>query len=58
LINLLLYVCECCAETDKDTKEDELKEVTFKPKLCMFEDDIMRAMGIKEDRKWPKYYYY
>jgi len=51
-------VCVSCSETDKDTKEDELKEVTFKPKLCMFEDDIMRAMGIKEDRKWPKYYYY
>lgn len=45
-------------ETDKDTKEDDLKEVTFRPKLCMFEDDIMNAMGIKEDRKWPKMYYY
>jgi len=48
----------CCLETDKDTKEDDLQEVTFKPKLRMFEDDIMRAMGIKEDRKWPKMYYY
>ena len=47
-----------CLETDKDTKEDDLSEVTFKPKLCMFEDDIMKVMGIKEDRKWPKVYYY
>jgi len=54
----VLLVCECCLETDKDTKEDDLMEVTFVPKLCMFEEDIMNAMGIKEDRKWPKYYYY
>jgi len=51
-------VCECCSETEKDTKEDDLTKVTFKPKLCMFEDDIMKAMGIKEDRKWHKVYYY
>jgi len=56
-INLLL-VCDCGSETDKDTKEDELTLVTFRPKLCMFEDDIMRAMGIREHRKWHKYYYY
>jgi len=54
----LLLVFDCCAETDKDTQEKELSEMTFKPKLCMFEDDIMKAMGIKEDRKWPEYYYY
>lgn len=45
-------------DTDKDTREDEVTKVTYRPKLCMFEDDIMNAMGIKEDRKWPKYYYY
>ena len=50
--------CQCRSETDKDTNEGELMEVTFRPKLTLFEDDIMRVMGIKEDRKWPKFYYY
>lgn len=45
-------------ECDKDTKDDELKEVTFKPRLCTFEQDIMEVMGIKEDRKPAKTYWY
>jgi hypothetical protein len=48
----------CGAECDKDTKEDDLKEATFKPKLCTFEEDIMNAMGIKETRKRAKTYWY
>lgn len=46
------------SECDKDTKDDELKEVTFKPRLCTFEQDIMEVMGIKEDRKPAKTYWY
>jgi len=53
-INPLTYV-----ESDtKDTKEDELVEVTFRPKLCTFEEDIMQEMGIVENRKPAKTYWY
>lgn len=43
---------------EKDTKEKELTEVTFEPKLCTFETDIMNEMGIKEERKRTKTYWY
>ena len=46
------------AECEKDTKEDELTEVTFEPKLCTFEEDIMDVMGIKEDRIPAKTYWW
>jgi len=45
-------------ESDKDTKEDELLAVTFKPKVCSFEEEIMREMGIVENRKPAKTYWY
>lgn len=36
----------------------EIGKVTFKPKLCTFEMDIMDEMGIKEDRiAKPTYWY-
>lgn len=43
---------------EKDTKEEELMEVTFKPKLASFESDVMQQMDIKEDRKPAKTYWY
>jgi len=58
---LYCYLYSCIssgAESEKDTKEEELKEVTFKPKLCTFEQDIMNVMGIKETRKRAKTYWY
>lgn len=45
-------------EQDKDTLQKELTKVTFKPKLKTFEQDIMDQMGIKEDRKKAKTYWY
>ncbi|ELU00889.1 hypothetical protein CAPTEDRAFT_170410 [Capitella teleta] len=45
-------------DSDKDTSEKLLKEVTFKPKVMTFEDEIMDAMGIKEERKRAKTYWY
>ncbi|XP_046370699.2 probable 39S ribosomal protein L24, mitochondrial [Haliotis rufescens] len=45
-------------ETDKDTKDKELKKITFKPRLSTFEQDIMEKMGIKEDREPAKTYWY
>jgi len=53
LVNPLTY-----NEGDKDTREDELLAVTFNPKLCSFEDEIMKLMGIVEDRKRVKTYWY
>ncbi|XP_075217358.1 mitochondrial ribosomal protein L24 [Lycorma delicatula] len=42
----------------KDTKEKELLEVTFNPALQTFEMEIMKEMGIKEDRiPKPTYWY-
>ena len=45
-------------EGDKDTKENELKKITFEPKLCTFEEDIMEEMNIVETRKPAKTYWY
>lgn len=42
----------------KDTPADVVTEVTFAPKLCTFEMEIMEKMGIKEDRVAPKSYWY
>jgi len=41
-----------------DTSEKDLTKVTFKPSLSTFEQDIMKAMGIKEDRKRAPNFYY
>lgn len=46
------------ASKTKDTAVKDLEEVTYKPKLCTFEEDIMDSMGIKEDRvRKPTYWY-
>jgi large subunit ribosomal protein L24 len=45
-------------EQNWDTKEKELTKVTFKPNTLSFEEDIMKSMGIKEDRKRILKYYY
>jgi len=45
-------------ESDKDTKEEELLAVTFKPKICSFEEEIMKEMNIVDDRKPAKTYWY
>lgn len=41
----------------KDTEADVVTEITFEPKLCTFEMDIMDKMGIVEER-WPKKSYW
>lgn len=46
------------AEQPKDTKANDVAEVTFQPKLKTFEMDIMDEMGIKEDRVPAKSYWY
>jgi large subunit ribosomal protein L24 len=43
---------------DKDTESGVVTEITFKPKLCTFEMDVMEAMGIEEDRVPKKTYWY
>lgn len=43
---------------DKDTESPVVTEITFKPKLCTFEMDIMESMGIEEDRIPKKTYWY
>lgn len=43
---------------DKDTNKEELQRVTFQPSLKSFEEDIFDQMGIKEDRKPRKTYWY
>lgn len=43
---------------DKDTNEDVVTEITFEPKLCTFEMDIMENMNIQEDRLPKKTYWY
>lgn len=45
-------------ESDKDTTEADLKEITFSPLLKTFEMDVMDDMGIKEDRVPAKTYWY
>lgn len=45
-------------ERAKDTKAAEVEKVTFFPKLRTFEMDIMETMGIQEDRKPTKTYWY
>ncbi|XP_019868916.1 probable 39S ribosomal protein L24, mitochondrial [Aethina tumida] len=45
-------------EQPKDTKADDVTEITFAPKLCTFEMDVMQSMGITEDRIPPKSYWY
>ena len=41
-----------------DTAEEDLKNVTFKPKLKLFEEDIMEQLGIEEHRKRKPTYWY
>jgi len=42
----------------KDTPAKLVEEVTFTPNLATFEMDIMKQMGIKEERKGTKTYWY
>ncbi|KAG6803423.1 39S ribosomal protein L24, mitochondrial [Apis mellifera caucasica] len=49
---------ELYIEQPKDTIESNVKELTFEGKLKTFEMDIMDKMGIKENRKPKKYYWY
>lgn len=42
----------------KDTEADVVTDITFEPKLCTFEMDIMESMGIKEEREPRKTYWY
>lgn len=47
------------AESKKtDTKAKDVEEITYVPKLCTFEMDIMEMQGIKEDRVPPRTFMY
>merc|ERR550519_3287544 len=46
------------ANAEKDTLPKEVEKVTYEPTLATFEMDIMRIMGIKEDRVAKKTYWY
>lgn len=41
-----------------DTDADVVTEITFKPKLCTFEMDVMANMGIEEERFPRQSYWY
>jgi len=41
-----------------DTTEKQLKTPTYKPNLKTFEQDIMDSMGIVENKKRGKTYWY
>ncbi|XP_044735868.1 probable 39S ribosomal protein L24, mitochondrial [Chrysoperla carnea] len=43
---------------EKDTTSEAVTEVTFQPKLLTFEMEIMKEMGIEEDRIPSKTYWY
>ena len=43
---------------DKDTKADDVEEITFEPKLATFDMDIMEKMGINETRTPARTYWY
>ncbi|CAH2229009.1 probable 39S ribosomal protein L24, mitochondrial [Pararge aegeria] len=43
---------------EKDTTAAVANKITYDPKLCTFEMDIMESMGIKEDRVPAKSYWY
>ncbi|CAG9136154.1 unnamed protein product [Plutella xylostella] len=43
---------------EKDTLDDTISKITFKPKLQTFEMDVMEAMGIKDERVPAKSYWY
>ncbi|KFM80714.1 putative 39S ribosomal protein L24, mitochondrial, partial [Stegodyphus mimosarum] len=45
-------------EQPKDTPAKAVEEITFKPKLMTFEQEIMKQMGIKEHRVPIKTYWY
>lgn len=45
-------------EQPKDTPAKAVEEITYKPKLKTFEQEIMEEMGIKEDRKPSKTHWY
>lgn len=43
---------------DKDTESTVVTQITFQPKLCTFEMDVMESMGIEDDRVPKKTYWY
>lgn len=46
-------------ESEKDTRADDVLNITFKPELETFEMSIMKEMGIEEDRvPAPSYWYW
>uniref|UniRef100_A0A915DF75 Uncharacterized protein n=1 Tax=Ditylenchus dipsaci TaxID=166011 RepID=A0A915DF75_9BILA len=47
------YIRDYIEVEGKDTKADDALKVTYKPKLCTFEQELEEAYGIKDNRK-PK----
>lgn len=45
-------------ERPKDTKADDASAITFTPSLQTFEMEVMKEMGIEEDRTPQKTYWY
>ena len=46
------------SEQDWDTKEAEVQKVTFKPTLSTFDEDILKQLNLKDDRKRAPTYWY
>uniref|UniRef100_A0A0K0FXL9 Large ribosomal subunit protein uL24m n=1 Tax=Strongyloides venezuelensis TaxID=75913 RepID=A0A0K0FXL9_STRVS len=45
-------------ENDKDTKADVVLKITYIPKLCAFEDEIMESLGIRDERQRKPTFWY
>ena len=43
---------------EKDTPPNMVEEITYEPRLATFEMDILDRMGIKEDRRAARTWWY
>lgn len=43
---------------EKDTEGAEVAKITYEAKLCTFEMEVMKSMGIEEEREWKKSFWY
>ncbi len=46
------------ANKTKDTEPRVVEDITYEPRLATFEMDVMASMGIHENRKPKKSYWY
>ena len=55
---LIFYLLPVSENRIRDTLEADVKKVTYIPKLQSFEDEINESVGIKEERKPARTYWY